>query len=61
MADAAYAILSTPDLSLTGRALIDEALLRERGATDFAKYATTPGVEPLPDLYVGAPFSSEGG
>jgi citronellol/citronellal dehydrogenase len=56
MADAAYAILTSEGLSLTGRAIIDEELLRERGVTDFAKYATTPGVEALPDLYVGEPF-----
>ena len=58
MADAAYAIVTTGQLALTGEALIDEALLRTRGVTDFSRYLSAPGVEPLPDLYVepaGAP------
>ncbi|MFZ5756254.1 MAG: SDR family oxidoreductase [Pseudomonadota bacterium] len=42
MADAAYEILRTGDLALTGRNLIDEALLRERGVTDFTHYAWDP-------------------
>ncbi len=56
MADAAYEILSTEKLALTGRAVIDEDLLRERGVSDFSKYLSAPGVEPLPDLYVGEPW-----
>lgn len=56
MADAAYEIVTTPGLELTGQALLDEDLLRSRGEVDFAKYLTTPGVEPLPDLYVGEPW-----
>jgi citronellol/citronellal dehydrogenase len=52
MADAAYEVLTTEGCKLTGQALIDEHLLRERGVKDFAKYATTPGVEPSLDLYV---------
>ncbi|MFZ9889192.1 MAG: SDR family oxidoreductase, partial [Myxococcota bacterium] len=52
MADAAYAIVTTPGLSLTGRCLLDEEILRERGVTDFSAYDSTPGVEPMPDLYV---------
>ncbi len=58
MADAAYAIVTTDNLALTGASVIDEALLRERGVTDFSRYLSAPGVEPLPDLYVepaGAP------
>src|SRR5262249_930997 len=31
-----------------GRAWIDEALLREEGVTDFAKYQCKPGSEPPP-------------
>lgn len=52
MADAAYEVLTTPALGLTGEWLIDEALLRTRGVTDFERYDTTPGLAPLPDLYV---------
>ncbi|OGQ17054.1 MAG: short chain dehydrogenase [Deltaproteobacteria bacterium RBG_16_71_12] len=55
MADAAYQIVTTPGLAVTGQALIDEALLRARGVTDFAKYLSAPGVEPMTDLYVEAP------
>lgn len=53
MADAAYAILSTPNQELTGRTVLDEEILRERGVTDFADYAATPGNEDLwADFYV---------
>jgi citronellol/citronellal dehydrogenase len=52
MADAAYEIVTTEKLALTGQALLDEDLLRQRGVTDFSRYASSPGVEPLPDLYV---------
>lgn len=60
MSDAAYEIVTTPALALTGQALIDEALLRQRGVTDFSKYASVPGVEPMSDLYVDAPGSATG-
>lgn len=56
MADAAVAIVTTAGMALTGQALIDEDLLRARGVVDFAPYLTTPGIEPLPDLYVGEPW-----
>jgi citronellol/citronellal dehydrogenase len=39
MADAAHAILTTEDRTLTGQCLIDEELLRERGITDLDHYA----------------------
>ena len=38
MADAAHAILSRPSREFTGHFLIDEDVLREAGATDFARY-----------------------
>jgi citronellol/citronellal dehydrogenase len=38
MADAAHAILSTPGVELTGRSLVDEDVLRDRGVTDFSRY-----------------------
>ena len=54
MADAALAILTTRDGSLNGRCLIDETLLRERGATDFRAYAVDPrhADKPYPDLFL---------
>lgn len=54
MADAALAILATRDGSLNGRCLLDEDLLREGGATDFARYAADPAnVDRLyPDLFL---------
>jgi citronellol/citronellal dehydrogenase len=56
MADAAWEIVTTPGVELTGQAILDEDLLRERGVTDFDKYLSSPGGEPLPDLYVGEPW-----
>lgn len=38
MADAAYAVISSQNRSITGRLLIDEEILREIGETDFDKY-----------------------
>ena len=42
MADAAYEILITESGALSGRQLIDEELLAERGVTDFTQYAHNP-------------------
>lgn len=42
MADAAYEILTTQNCELTGQCLIDEALLRERGVTNFEDYRFDP-------------------
>ncbi len=52
MADAAYEILTSDPAQLSGRWLIDEPFLRERGYTDFDRYAVNPGTPLLPDLYV---------
>lgn len=54
MADAALAILTTVDGSLNGRCLLDEDLLRERGLTDFARYAAVPehADRLYPDLFL---------
>jgi citronellol/citronellal dehydrogenase len=38
MADAAYAIFTTPSRALTGRFLIDDSFLAERGVRDFEPY-----------------------
>ncbi len=46
LADAALEILRSPPAELTGRALLDEDFLRERGVTDFAKYRCDPEHEP---------------
>lgn len=42
MADAAYEILVTENNALSGRQLIDEELLGERGVSDFTDYAHNP-------------------
>ncbi len=54
MADAAYEILITPGATLTGQHLIDEALLRQRGVTDFEGYRHNPnaGEELMNDLFL---------
>jgi citronellol/citronellal dehydrogenase len=53
VADAAHAILTTPSRELTGRFVIDEEILRERGIADFEHYAVEPGQSLLPDLFLG--------
>lgn len=52
MADAAHYILTRPSRECTGNFFIDEDLLASTGVTDFDKYATTPGVKPLPDFFI---------
>jgi citronellol/citronellal dehydrogenase len=61
MADAALAILTTRDGSLSGRNLLDEDLLRSRGATDFRKYAVDPkhADSPYPDLFLDPPVPGQ--
>lgn len=44
MADAAREILRTGDMEMTGRTLIDDEILRERGVTDFSPYAWDPAM-----------------
>jgi len=41
VADAAYAILTPEGQPVTGRTFIDDEVLRERGVTDFARYAVS--------------------
>ena len=55
LADAAHAILCTPASELGGRFIIDEPFLRERGVTDFDRYAVEPGQPLLPDLFLDPP------
>lgn len=52
MADAVDEILKTTPGELTGKTLLDEPFLKEKGYSDFAKYANDPSVEPMLDLYV---------
>jgi citronellol/citronellal dehydrogenase len=52
VADAAHAILTRPARETTGRFFIDEDVLREEGVRDFARYATSPGEELWPDLFL---------
>ncbi len=52
MADAAHAILTKDSRSTTGNFFIDDEVLQAEGVTNFDKYLVTPGVEPLPDLFL---------
>lgn len=52
MADAAYALLTRDNEAVTGRAWLDEQVLRDEGVEDFAAYAVEPGQEPCLDLFV---------
>ncbi|MGB5987828.1 MAG: NAD(P)-dependent oxidoreductase [Desulfobacterales bacterium] len=63
MADAAYQVITTPDLSLSGQTLIDEAFLRERGISDFDGYRHDPEFEGdlYPDLFIDTPASDSAG
>src|SRR5215475_11464032 len=51
-ADAAHAVITRPSRECTGNAYLCEDVLAEEGVTDFERYASAPGTEPLPDLYV---------
>jgi citronellol/citronellal dehydrogenase len=42
MADAAYAVFTSPSGKLTGRFLIDDNFLAEQGVTDFDRYRVDP-------------------
>jgi citronellol/citronellal dehydrogenase len=53
VADAAHAILTAPSREFCCRFVIDEEILRERGVTDFERYAVEPGQPLLPDLFLG--------
>ncbi|MCB9753085.1 MAG: NAD(P)-dependent oxidoreductase [Myxococcales bacterium] len=52
MADAAHVILTRPSREVTGNFFIDDDVLARAGVTDFDRYAVTPGVDPLPDLFL---------
>ncbi len=52
MADAAHVVLTSDSTKLTGQFLIDEAVLRDAGETDFGRYAVQAGAPLLPDLFL---------
>jgi citronellol/citronellal dehydrogenase len=52
VADAAHAIFTTPASELTGRFLIDDTLLFERGLRDFDQYRVDPSVPLQQDFFV---------
>ncbi|MFY7718866.1 MAG: SDR family oxidoreductase, partial [Brevundimonas sp.] len=52
MADAAHAIFTSPSRELTGRFLIDDSFLYERGVRDFERYSVEPGKTLMPDFFV---------
>ncbi len=54
VADAAHAVLTRPAQAFYGQFLIDEAVLRESGVSDFDDYAVDPGQSLLPDLFLDA-------
>ncbi len=55
LADAAYAMLTTPAREMTGQFIVDETLLRERGVVDFSRYAVDPSQPLLPDFFLDDP------
>lgn len=52
VAEAAHAILMEDSRRCTGNFFVDEAVLRARGETDFARYAVDPDVAPLTDFFL---------
>lgn len=52
IADAAYAILTSPSTEVTGQFFVDEEVLRERGITDFLHYSVNPNVQPQLDYFL---------
>ena len=52
LSDAAYFILTTPHAQLSGQFILDEDFLRERGITDFDRYAVDVSQALLPDLFL---------
>jgi citronellol/citronellal dehydrogenase len=54
LADAAHMIFTTPSRELTGRFLIDDTFMHERGVTDFDRYRVDPTQDLAPDFFVPA-------
>lgn len=55
MVDSTLAIVEKPPALRTGKALLDEEVLRADGVTDFSKYACVPGTNPKAILWEVAP------
>ncbi len=53
MADAASLILEKNAREFTGNFVIDEEILKQHGISDFSIYDSVPGMQPLPDLFIG--------
>ncbi len=53
MADAVYEIVRREPATCTGKAWIDEDILREAGVTDFSVYNCTPDGEPMEIVWEG--------
>lgn len=60
VADATLEIVAEPPGKTSGRALLDEDFLRERGWTDFTRYRCDPEHEP-PRLHLGRDLPAAGG
>ena len=52
MADAAYQILTSDSIKVTGNFFVDEDVLRSHGVTDFSKYAVNPKTSLYTDLFL---------
>jgi citronellol/citronellal dehydrogenase len=52
IADAAHAIFTTPARELSGKFLIDDTFLYERGMRDFDRYRVDPSVALAQDFFV---------
>jgi citronellol/citronellal dehydrogenase len=52
LADAAYMILTSDSRECTGNFFVDEALLTQRGVTDFEQYAMKPGSALQKDFFL---------
>ena len=52
MGDAAHAILTRSSGDCSANFFIDEEILAEAGETDFDRYASAPGAELLPDIFL---------
>lgn len=52
MADAAYAVLTSPHAERTGNFFLDEDVLREAGVTDLSGYSVTPGADLVDDFFL---------
>ncbi len=52
VADAPHAVVTRNSREFTGQFVIDEALLRQDGVTEFDHYAVVPGGDLIPDLFL---------